>query len=611
MITGAARPTDEAGRPPVVSSGLWLRFVVTLMAVMASVSELVTLWFQSLPKPVEEAVPGSVCWNLFGGPWLDLRSMTMTEWAERYTRGMREHPECFRPATPLPMPVELFVVLVLLGICLAAYVAGPYVRIRLRRLVRAEPLPGIGAELEELRRLAGVRVRFLIDPVHPRAGGLAFGHVGRRYVLLERGLVQLFGTDRGAFRAVVLHELAHVRNKDVDIAHMTVIVWRVYLAMVVIPALLLVSDQLGHHQGSAGPWIQLGILAALVLLNHHAIARERELLADARCAQWGAAADLARVLEGRGETADTVTGGRLRSFVALREAAKDLARVLDGRDDAADTHTWRRLRRVFALHPSPSYRARVLAEPVVLLRQRPSQELATGLIVGLALTPMTLMTADLLRTAHLVPKSLLMPALAVPGLAVVTVPLGFTLAYTLWSKLSATWGTAAVLRTLAAGSACGAGLAIGELMVPQKASQELTGQLPSDIRLGYAGVLVLGFGLLTLWLLLCAVAWPSGRTGPYLGATAAAVLLTAWLPLTAARRILYWFLAKDPSTTGPSDALRQYVTALWPTGGPALALGALAVGVPLAGAVLRVSRAVVSGGAIRDGSRNASREPSP
>ncbi|MEU1374931.1 M48 family metalloprotease [Streptomyces triculaminicus] len=552
----------------MVSSGLWLRFVVTVTAVTGSVSDLVAIWFQTLPKPIDKALPGTMCWNLFKGRFPDPRSPT---WLEEYSRAMREHPECFRPENPLPMPVELFAVLVLLGVCLVAYIVSPCMRIRLRRLVRAEQLPGIGLELENLRRRAGVRVRFLVDPVHPRAGGMAFGHAGRRYVVLERGLVQLFRTDHAAFQAIVLHELAHVRNKDVDVAHMTVLMWRVYLAMFVIPALLLVSNELNQRKGY-GPWIQLGGLAVLIFLNHHAIVRERELLADARCAQWGAAADLARVLAERDKPAHTVTGWRLRRFVAL--------------------------------HPSAAYRARVLAEPAVLLRQRPPTELGSGLVVGLALTPMTLMTTKLLKTAHLVPASLYLPTLAVPALAVVTIPLGFTLVYTLWRKLTATWGTPAVRRTLAAGWACGAGLAAGELVVPQEASQELLGRLPSSLRFGYAGVLVLGIGLLTLWLLLCAFAWPPGRSGPYIGAAAAAVLLTAWLPLTAARRILYWSLAEHPSTTGPPEALWQYMTALWPRGGVAIALGALIAGVPLAGAVLRVGRGrAASGTSNREQSR--------
>src|SRR5207344_991798 len=54
------------------------------------------------------------------------------------------------------------------------------------------------------------------------AGGVAFGHVGRRYLGLYGGTVLRLRRDPELFRTVVLHELAHLRNADLDKASLAV-----------------------------------------------------------------------------------------------------------------------------------------------------------------------------------------------------------------------------------------------------------------------------------------------------------------------------------------------------------------------------------------------------
>src|SRR5690242_605860 len=53
---------------------------------------------------------------------------------------------------------------------------------------------------------------FLIDRTNMRAGGVAFGTHRRKYVALNVGMVALRRIEPESFRAIVLHELAHVRN---------------------------------------------------------------------------------------------------------------------------------------------------------------------------------------------------------------------------------------------------------------------------------------------------------------------------------------------------------------------------------------------------------------
>jgi Zn-dependent protease with chaperone function len=68
------------------------------------------------------------------------------------------------------------------------------------------------------------------------SGATAFGRLGRYYVSLTGGLVATFYTDRPAFRAVVLHELAHLRNADVNMTCFTVALWRAFVVVAILPA---------------------------------------------------------------------------------------------------------------------------------------------------------------------------------------------------------------------------------------------------------------------------------------------------------------------------------------------------------------------------------------
>ncbi|MFF6778744.1 M56 family metallopeptidase [Streptomyces sp. NPDC012637] len=560
---------------------------MTFLAVTASVRLLADHWYRSTPP--EFPAPGTECWEVLQDVF---RAAGRPSWPTDLLAARERYPGCFQADNPLPLPPGTFAVLLLLTVCLAGYLAGPYVRIRWRRLVRAEGLPEIGAELTGLAGLAGVRVRFLVDARNPRVSGVAFGHAGRRHVLLDRGLVRLFHTDRPAFRAIVLHELAHVRNRDVDVAHLTVLLWRAYVALFLLPAVFFAFDQLGTAiptpYAKLSFWLQLAVLAVAVLLGHNGIVRERELSADARVARWGAGDDLARVLTGNAARAQP-----------LGTRPKD------------------RLRHLAALHPHPARRARALADPSALPHGRWSGQLGTGLILGLTAVPVAFLVSDALTAVGLRDNLASGPALAVPLLSPATVPLGGALALTLWHMAAAADRPLAWLRCAGAGLACGGGVAAAELLVSEGSPQgPVLSPLPAGVRLAYAGALFAGFALLTLWLMVSARLWPPRlAAGPYVGAAAGAALLTGWLPLTYGLR---W--QPDFEAGGPSATMAKYVAGVWPSGGWAVACAVVLVGVPAAGAMTRavsVARAtakdVMAGpsGPVPDGSGPASERSDP
>ncbi|GII91932.1 hypothetical protein Ssi02_21630 [Sinosporangium siamense] len=81
---------------------------------------------------------------------------------------------------------------------------------------------------------------------------MAFGRAGRRSVRLDAGLVRTFSTDPAGFRAVVLHELAHLGNRAIDL---TIAVWRAFLPVALPVVLIVDADPAGSSRalGGAGP----------------------------------------------------------------------------------------------------------------------------------------------------------------------------------------------------------------------------------------------------------------------------------------------------------------------------------------------------------------------
>ncbi|MFC9590878.1 M48 family metalloprotease [Streptomyces sp. NPDC056944] len=184
----------------------------------------------------------------------------------------------------------------LLGL-LGAYVTLPRYRIRRRGYRPLTGMPDLSAYLAGLLAESGVhaRVGFLAEPLNPVVHALAFGRLGRRRVVLSGGLMTLYSLDRGAFRSIVLHELAHIRNRDLDIAFLTLFLWRASLptlgalTVVAVPSALFLG---AAFAGSVLAFaVQIVLLGAVVTLLKNAVLRSRELYADARVTEWEGSAD--------------------------------------------------------------------------------------------------------------------------------------------------------------------------------------------------------------------------------------------------------------------------------------------------------------------------------
>jgi Zn-dependent protease with chaperone function len=166
----------------------------------------------------------------------------------------------------------------------------PAWQIRHMRLRPLSPqdVPDVTAYLEHLCREAGLSSvpTFMWNPLDLVSGAMAFGRLGRYYVGLTGGLVNTFYTNQPTFRAVMLHELAHLRNVDVNKTGFTVALWWAFVVTAILPS---VVSLLWHRVDWKTTYFMIwfGIVStALVLLTRNAVLRTREFYADVRASVW-------------------------------------------------------------------------------------------------------------------------------------------------------------------------------------------------------------------------------------------------------------------------------------------------------------------------------------
>jgi Zn-dependent protease with chaperone function len=194
----------------------------------------------------------------------------------------------------------------LLGIGVLAVVAGamywaqPWWYRRHRHLVplTSEEAPKVIERLEQLREHAEVGpVTWLQQPLNFAPSAFAFGRVRRRIVAVSGGAVVFQARQPAVFDAIVLHELGHIRNRDIDQTYLAVAIWWAFVVAALLPmAGLLISGKLSPP----APLIwRAVVLALLVYLLRNSILRSREFGADARVAELDPDTSLGQVLVGQ------------------------------------------------------------------------------------------------------------------------------------------------------------------------------------------------------------------------------------------------------------------------------------------------------------------------
>jgi len=222
-------------------------------------------------------------------------------------------------------------IVLLLGVAGAIYWFSPPLKIWRDKLILLtfEDAPEVMTHLAGLCTEAQVSPppTFMWNPLNLASSGVAFGRLRRYYVALSGGLVTQFYTDRAVFRAVILHELAHLRNADVDKAYFVVAVWYAFLAAALIPFAVTLLDNLGSLDFIFNiSWRTLA-LTLLVYLTRNATLRARERCADVRASVWDSSSGaLNRVLE----SLPLPKGGRWLEPLRVHPDPRERLRMIDG-----------------------------------------------------------------------------------------------------------------------------------------------------------------------------------------------------------------------------------------------------------------------------------------
>lgn len=275
---------------------------------------------------------------------------------EQQAARLRALNECLEPLEQTQAIWVLAGVTVVLIAAGVIYWTAPMRRIRRERLVPLsdEDAPEVVVHLTSLCDRAGFTrpPTFMWDPLDPSGRALAFGRVGIHRVALGGGLVAKFYKDPPAFDAVVLHELAHLRNADVDKTYLAVASWQAFIIVSLAPFAVGLVYQLvrfGSVSFVANAAWRVLVLAAFVYLARNAVLRVRELYADIRALVWdGPESALGRVLA----TLPRAAGSR-----------------------------WRLMARV---HPDPEERRRMLEETSPLFRMEVGDAFAVGVATTIA-----------------------------------------------------------------------------------------------------------------------------------------------------------------------------------------------------------------------------------
>ena len=358
---------------------------------------------------------------------------------------------------------------VLLATALAFFFAAPLVKLRRRRLepFREDDAPDVAAELDGLVAEAGLEraPRFVWNPLNPSPGGLAFGRPGRYYVALSGGLVTTFYTDRPAFRAVVLHELAHLRNRDVAKTYFTVSIWWAFVLVAVLPFLVSLADEDANTVFDLG-W-RLVALTVFVYLTRNAVLRAREVYADVRAS-----------------TSEGVTPALTKLLGAMRAPARP----------------W--LNRLVGLHPSPAARLRALEDPRGLFSLGTFEAFGAGIAATIAFAEVVTLV-DFFAVESL--STMWISALVFAPLAVGVVGLGAWRsafgALALGERPRGSWRL---------GVALGVGFLVGQhfsLVAALGPDPTIISAKPWTLDVLWPVVLLVGLGLFVAWITTSARAW--------------------------------------------------------------------------------------------------------
>jgi Zn-dependent protease with chaperone function len=354
----------------------------------------------------------------------------------------------------------------------------------------------VRARLEALKTRAGLESVpvTLVDRTAPTASAVVFGSDRRPVLRLDAGLIAVQAEEPARFDAVILHEFAHIRARDITITYATVALWRAFVALVLAP--YTVSYLIGIPGAFGQVWqsaallllaqglLHAVLLTALVYLARADVLRTREFCADIAAQDAGS--------EPHGWTAATIVEdeGRLRRW-------------------------WGSFAVLWRVHPPKNLRRHTLAHPAVLFEVHAVPLLLTGAVA--------VITAEQMSTGLRIYRSWLDPVASVTAAGLIAGVTGIAL----WRAVAGPPPAGKRRPTgVRAGLWLGVGMAVGALPAAGAGLEAIPAHPEFLLLMVLAGV-----GC-CWWTTQCADAWITarGKAGP-LGMSL--VLAGAWMVLSA------------------------------------------------------------------------------
>ena len=215
----------------------------------------------------------------------------------------------------------------------------------------------------------------LVMPEHSnQTDAQAFGLNNNYVIRLGGALPILMRRDMSVFRAIILHELAHIANRDITRTYFLQALWTMYISLIALPFLVYFifvgANTFGELvlntiEGYNVDWlrfitidiplyflylVRISAIFALFLAVRNSVLRVRELYADWRAALWGAE-------------------DGLRNVFARQGNRKDI--------------WWQNY---LGLHPTPKRRLAILENPSILYDLSIDLPLFTGAMLGISVT---------------------------------------------------------------------------------------------------------------------------------------------------------------------------------------------------------------------------------
>ena len=154
---------------------------------------------------------------------------------------------------------------ILFAITAAIFLAIPHLLLLRHdlRLLGDKPA-GLNAEVVALCEAAGIRPAPRFVQSYLFRGARAFGWRGRYYIAMGRSLVNAYETNRAIFRAVMRHELAHLRNADIEKTYFTIALCAAFGVVGMLPLVVMLLDNpAGLTVSMTWRVVALGVLVAL------------------------------------------------------------------------------------------------------------------------------------------------------------------------------------------------------------------------------------------------------------------------------------------------------------------------------------------------------------